>query len=117
VPRLKDHLLAHLCGQAIKGDELEFSHEDRNTISFVYNCIYQHKAIRINYMTYDMHRSQDLVNIQTNSDVMVIGHEDNADAHPYWYVRVIGIFHANVRYQNPESGAVVSRFDRTLCST
>jgi hypothetical protein len=106
VPRLKDHLLARLCGQAIEGDELEFSHKDRNMISFVYNCIYRHKAIRINYTTYDMRRSQDLVNIRTNSDVMVIGHEDNADAHPYRYACVIGIFHANVHYQNPESGAM-----------
>jgi hypothetical protein len=109
VPHLKDHLLARLRGRAFEGDEFDFSDEDRNTISFVYNRIYRHKVMRINYTTYDMRRSQDSVNIQTHSDVMVIAHEDdndNANAHPYWYARVIAIFHADVRCQNRETGVV-----------
>ena len=58
--------------------------------------------MRLNYTTYDLRRSQDIINIKTHSDVMVIANEENDDAHPYWYARVIGIFHADVRYRNPQ---------------
>lgn len=39
---------------------------------------------------------------------MLISHEDsemsdNADAHPYWYARVIGIFHVDVLHTGPHS--------------
>ena len=109
MPHLKDHLLACLRGQAFEGDEHEFSDEDHSTISFVYNRIYHHKVMQLNYTMYDMRRSQDSVNIQTHSDIMVFAHEDdndNANAHPYWYARVMAIFHADVQCQNPESWTV-----------
>ena len=109
MPHLKDHLLARLRGQAFEGDEHEFSDEDSNTISFVYNCIYRHKVMQLNYTTYDMHCSQDSVNIQIHSDVVVFTHKDdndNANAHPYWYARVMAIFHADIQCRNPESRTV-----------
>jgi hypothetical protein len=104
VTHLKDHLLGRLRGHAFEGDEHEFSDEDRGAVSFKYNRLYQHKAMRINYTTYDLRRSQDSINIRTHSDVMVIAHDDEDRSHPYWYARVIGIFHADVFYRNPASG-------------
>lgn len=104
MPRLKDHLLGRLRGHPFEGDEHEFSDEDRGAITLRYNRIYRHKAMRINYTTYDLRRSQDSINIQTHSDVMVIAHEDQDNSHPYWYARVIGIFHADVYYRDPDSG-------------
>ena len=100
---LKDHILVRLRhgGRVSEGDQAVFSAEDRNRVSFTYNRIYQHKVMRLNYTTYDLRRSQDSINIRTHSDVMVIAGEDDEDSHPYWYARVIGIFHADVRYRNP----------------
>ena len=51
-----------------------------------------------NYTTYDMQRDQDMINLRTRSNVMVLSHEDpEVDSHPYWYARVLQIFHADVR--------------------
>ena len=60
--------------------------------------IYQHRVLRVNYTTYDMRRDQDSLNPQSHPDIMLLSHEDKNDDnwHPYWYARVIGIFHANV---------------------
>ena len=33
---------------------------------------------------------------------MVLSHEDVENAHPYWYARIIGIFHVDVQYRGPE---------------
>lgn len=105
LPQLKDHLLGRILGRSFDGDETPFSDNDRNTISFVNNKIYKQKVIHFNYTTYDMRRSQDSVNPRTHGDVMVLSHEDpnTSGSHPYWYARVIGIFHAQVRHVGPES--------------
>jgi len=35
---------------------------------------------------------------------MVLAHEDESEnPHPYWYARIIGIFHVMVRHTGPES--------------
>ena len=36
---------------------------------------------------------------------MVLAHEDptDADLHPYWYARIVGIFHTHVLYTDPDS--------------
>lgn len=96
VLKLKDHILARLLGSNYCGDEFAFSDEDRGSVSFVNNLIYRHKVIRINYTTYDMRRSQDSVNPRTHADIMVLSHENDATtpSHPYWYARVLGVFHA-----------------------
>jgi hypothetical protein len=54
--------------------------------------------LRVNYTTYDLRRDQDSINPRTHADIMVAAHEDESDEvpHPYWYARVIGIFHVNV---------------------
>ena len=46
------------------------------------------------------------MNPRTHADVMVLSREDEEDPnkkHPYWYARVIGIFHAQVRHVGPTS--------------
>lgn len=71
-----------------------------------------------------MRRAQDSLNPRTQADVIVLANED-ADAlpeyatgttHPYWYARILGVFHTLVRYNTPsESGAhsmsVLNRVD------
>ena len=52
-------------------------------------------------------RPASLVNVgrPDHANIMVLGHEDGDDGHephPFWYARVIGIFHADVKYCDGE---------------
>src|SRR5260370_37600558 len=55
-----------------------------------------------------MRLSQDSINprIPGHSDIMVLSPEnesENDDPHPYWYARILGIYHCNVHYRkSPE---------------
>jgi len=69
-------------------------------VVLVGNHIYKHEAIRINFTTYDMRRKQDSINVRSHPYVMTLAHEDEEDKnnrHPYWYAKVLGIFHVNIR--------------------
>ncbi|KZT68005.1 hypothetical protein DAEQUDRAFT_728551 [Daedalea quercina L-15889] len=104
LPNLKDHLLSRLTGRVYDGDEDTFGSDEHSTIQFVNDNIYFHKALRINYTTYDMRRAQDSINPRRQADIMLLApYEDDGDsqanAHPYWYARVIGIFHVNVKHR------------------
>jgi hypothetical protein len=102
MPSLKNHLLGRIKGRSYDGDEHQFTAEDRRTIHFSKNWIYHHKCIRFNYTTYDLRRNQDSVSPQRRADVMVLSHEeDPANPHPYWYARVIGIFHVFIQTWDP----------------
>lgn len=52
----------------------------------------------MNYTTYDLRRCQDTLNPRTRPNIMVLSHEDDDDAHPYWYAKIIRIFHAMVQH-------------------
>lgn len=100
IPRLKDHLLARYNNIPYDGDEHAFSDEERDTITFVGDRIYKHDVLRVNYTTYDLRRAQDSINIRTHPYIMTLGHEDEGEEttrHPYWYAKVLGIFHVNMR--------------------
>ena len=62
------------------------------------NRLYRHYTMCINYMTYDNRREEDIVNPRTRPDVMVLSAEaeESEDYHPYWYARIIDIFHVRV---------------------
>lgn len=78
------------------------------------NRLYRHKVVRINYTTYDMRRSQDSLNPRTQADVIVLANDEPhreesnstcttspaSDTPPYWYARVLGVFHTHIRYRN-----------------
>jgi hypothetical protein len=55
--------------------------------------MYFHKTLGINYTSYDLRRQMDVVNPTSHPNVMVLSCEDGEDAHSYWYVRVVKIFH------------------------
>ncbi|THG92874.1 hypothetical protein EW026_g8186 [Hermanssonia centrifuga] len=105
VPRLKDHLLARLSGDEYDGDEREYTNAERRALILVDNRIYQHKVIRINHTSYDLRRAQDSLNPRTHADIMVASQEDQGgwNSHPYWYARIVGIFHAYVQHVGPSS--------------
>ena len=95
--------MSRLLGYKYDGDELDFTPADRRNVLITNNTIYRHKILRINYTTYDLRRTQDSLNprIPGHGDVMVLSPEneqENEDPHPYWYARILGIYHADVRY-------------------
>ena len=65
--------------------------------------MYRHRVVRVNYTTYDNRREQDTINSRTRPDIMVLSSEDGEDGHPYWYARVLDIFHARVLHTGKDS--------------
>ena len=75
--------------------------------------MYKHDVIRINYTTYNLRCAQDSINVQTHPYLMTLGHEDREEGtkwHPYWYAKVLRIFHVNVR----RSGSMDVRLNEPL---
>ena len=60
--------------------------------------------MQINYTTYDVRRNWDTINPKTYPDIMVKSPETGPSAQPYWYARVIGIFHAYVSSDHADVG-------------
>ena len=54
-------------------------------------------------MTYDLHCVQDSINMWTHPYLITLGHKDEEGTkrHPYWYAKVLGIFHVNMRHSGP----------------
>ena len=65
---------------------------------FIGDRLYKHHTVRINYTTYDLRRNQDSINPRTHPDIMLLAPDAHNEVHPYWYARVIGVFHVNARY-------------------
>ena len=75
------------------------------------NRLFLHKAVRFYYTTYDIRRSEDIVNPRTSHcDIMLLGSpgsqgvremETMPPSHPFTYARVLGIYHVNVIYTGP----------------
>jgi len=67
--------------------------------------MYQHNIARFNYTSYDVRRSDDVVNASTpHHNIMVLSGTNENDAttsHPFKYAQVLGIFHVNVVYVGP----------------
>jgi hypothetical protein len=106
LPRLKDHVLSRFLGYD-DSEEHTFTAAQRNSLIILDNKIYKHKVLRINYTTYDLRRAQDSLNPRTHADIMLLGNEesepDELAPHPYWYARIIGIFHIYARYLGSDS--------------
>jgi hypothetical protein len=72
-----------------------FTDEERLKLVIIGGQIYQHKVLRVNYTTYDMRREQDSLNPHTHANIMLLSHDD---PHPYWYARILGVYHAVVQH-------------------
>ncbi|GJJ11230.1 hypothetical protein Clacol_005462 [Clathrus columnatus] len=101
---LKDHILARLLDLEYDGDEMHFTSKDRNEVFIKNDTIFQHSTCRINFTTYDLRRSQDIINPgYGHSDIMVLAREDSSqkNSHCFWYARVIKIFHLYASHRLP----------------
>jgi hypothetical protein len=124
IPKLKDHLLPRI--KALLSEEASTAngipsrpfnygladplfteqHETIqtacNSVLFKHDRIYRHHLARFNYTTYDVRRSQDMVNPNTSHcDIMLLANPEDLEGnanHRFLYARVLGIFHANVIY-------------------
>jgi hypothetical protein len=103
IPKLKTHLLGRLLNVVFDGDETMFTDEERNSFRIIGDRIYSSKILCVNYTSYDMQRDQDSMNPCTHCDVMVLSLETGPNVHPFWYARVLGIFHAKVLHTGPQS--------------
>jgi hypothetical protein len=77
----------------------EFTDSDQNSIHFVGSKIYSVQTCCIYYMSYDLQQACDTVNPCTHPDIMLQS-STTEEGEPYWYVRVLGIYHANVWAEN-----------------
>ena len=95
--KLKDHILGCLLKWEFDGDTYgKLTDQDRNTVGISGERLYQCKTFQVNYMTYDIQHDVDTINPGTYPDIMVKSPETGPGAQPYWYARVIGIFHRMV---------------------
>jgi len=99
LPRLKSYFLLKKSGSAIPGEDPKFSDTELAQVIIKDNLIFPHATVAFNYTTYDVRRDRDTVNINSGrQDVMLPSFEDDSRTHPYWYARVLGIYHANIFY-------------------
>jgi hypothetical protein len=98
IPNLKDYALCKVLGLEHDADEVNFTESQQASITFIKNKIYQHKVLCVNYTTYDMRREQDSLNPRMHANIMVLSQEDDTNAHPYWYARIISIYYTFIRH-------------------
>ncbi|EGN92222.1 hypothetical protein SERLA73DRAFT_66101 [Serpula lacrymans var. lacrymans S7.3] len=64
--------------------------------------IYQHHILQVNYTSYDVQRTQDIIHLNTSSNhIMVFASSDDPSGVCVWYAKVLGIYHSNVIYVGP----------------
>ncbi|KAI0316147.1 hypothetical protein OF83DRAFT_1128468 [Amylostereum chailletii] len=101
--KLRDHVLARLLGQEYDGDQHQFTNEERESVIFVRDELHQHQVLRVNFTTDDLRRKQDTINPRTHADVMVLSPDKDGSKVPYWFARVLDIFHLDVIHRGPLS--------------
>ncbi|KAJ1299700.1 hypothetical protein OPQ81_005390 [Rhizoctonia solani] len=87
---LKEHLLSRIPG----------AHQPSNVQKiFIQNDqLYSHAMLQVNYTTYDIRRQQDTINPRTPCRFVILSADTDASKHPFLYAKVLGIYHANVRF-------------------
>lgn len=104
VRKLKDHLLARRLGRSFDGDEHDdFSDEDRNTVRIAGDRLFEVGTCRINYTTYDNRRDYNTINPKSHPDIMVLSQDENRETQPFWYARVLKIYHLKVSTSHPQA--------------
>ncbi|KAF8190150.1 hypothetical protein BJ912DRAFT_799703, partial [Pholiota molesta] len=127
VKNLKGHLIDRIRSRLHISNEsfstgIDAAQDCQNCVLIKDNHLYQHKLACFYYTTYDVRRSEDIINPRTSHcDIMLLSNleaacgsdpSDALDAHPFLYARVLGIYHANIIYTGPGMlGYEAMRFD------
>ena len=112
LPKLKQHLLSRILLMLRSENSEDQTHPsnpqdcDPNSVLFQHDRMFQHNLLRINYTTYDVRRSQDVVNAHTSHCNVMVFDEPSDDSgsgynHPFKHARVLGTYHVNVVYVGP----------------
>lgn len=115
LPRIREKLKVSV--ETFESGVINIDHAAQNTIIIKDNRVYNHKLARFYYTTYDVRRSEDVVNPHTpHCNVMLLSNPANSlpttSNHQFLYGRVIGIYHVNVIYSGPGMvGYEPMRFD------
>jgi hypothetical protein len=106
LPKLQDHILGRLLERPSQGDTYgDFSDAERNTVHILGNKLFKVSTMTVNYTSYDIdiRRDYDLVNPRSHPDIMVVSPDSETnDISPFWYARVLKIFHADVWTSHPD---------------
>ncbi|KAG8698606.1 hypothetical protein FRC12_008574 [Ceratobasidium sp. 428] len=91
---LKQHLLPRITGNP--------SATDFGNLTLMNDRMYAHATLHINYTSYDVRRQYDVINPRSSSPFILLPNDtsDDPTAHPFLYAKVLGIYHAKVRYGN-----------------
>ena len=110
LPRIQERLeeLRNFQGEASGPKSLNLGLNEQLPLSSIIikdNRMYIHKLARFYNTTYDVRRSEDVINPKTSHcDIMLLSDPqvgNNFPAHPFLYARVLGIYHVNVVYSGP----------------
>jgi hypothetical protein len=118
VPKLKQHLLPRIKStlRETKTSDVHLSpaetppasadleeNDDWRAVLLEHDRIYKHNIMRVNFTTYDVRRADDMIHPTTSHcNIMVLNPMSSSSEHPFWYARVLGIFHTNVIYTGTE---------------
>ncbi|TEB22930.1 hypothetical protein FA13DRAFT_1590392, partial [Coprinellus micaceus] len=104
IPKLKAHIFPRIVGRLGYRDTKQFSEDDWLNVTFIDHRLYAHQLLYVNYTTYDVRRSQDIIHINTSHcNILLLDEEFSKDPlccsiHPYGYAKALGVYHANVSY-------------------
>ncbi|KAB5588477.1 hypothetical protein CTheo_8081 [Ceratobasidium theobromae] len=73
--------------------------------------LYEHAALRSNFTTYDVCRSHDTISPKTSHRFVILPNTESDIRHPFWYARVLGIFHIDAREATAGFRRPTQRFD------
>ncbi|KAI0733649.1 hypothetical protein C8Q72DRAFT_881207 [Fomitopsis betulina] len=94
------HLLARHHNVSGASDEPEYEESELDQVTLHNGFIYLHATTTFYYTTYDVCRTWDSINVNgSRRNVMLQANEDDTPSHPFWYARVLGVYHANVYYK------------------
>ncbi|KAG8732310.1 hypothetical protein FRC11_014512 [Ceratobasidium sp. 423] len=90
IPLLKEHLLGRF----------PETHQpfDTHKITILNDRLYSHATLQINYTSYDVRRQQDTINPRSPCRFIILPADMGPSAHPFLYAKVLGIYHAQVRF-------------------
>ncbi|KAJ3002922.1 hypothetical protein NUW54_g5587 [Trametes sanguinea] len=112
IPRLYGHIWCRLTG----GTSNSLSEDMLDHLEIRGDRLYRHRTARFYYTTYNMQRGQDTINPRTHADVMLLSEgsdsDVDSDSSPYWYARVVGIFHLHARFRGPGATSKMREWQR-----
>jgi hypothetical protein len=97
---LQSHLVSRIKNEKLDEDFPEFPQSELDKVTFHNGRLYPHVRMRILYTTYDLRRAVDILDTENRPNVIAPAYYDGftVNRHPFWYARILGIYHADVNF-------------------